>query len=182
MSRTVHQVNNCLVNYTMNGPTQVGRQVIWSQSFSSRSDMFMQQFLTSRSQSSSTCLLESWVRDARSTSIAHLLIPTAKIGHAFKDALGTSSGEFEGKMGAIKNLKIKILESAQAAFQQKTFVKFDGLSFSSPLSAKLIMGHCRGARNDQHGGGRPTSCIEDTTSHSAVHGGYCQTDETEEPG
>ncbi|KAH7400088.1 hypothetical protein BKA64DRAFT_707768 [Cadophora sp. MPI-SDFR-AT-0126] len=49
----------------------------------------------------------------------------AKIGHAFKDALGTSSGEFEGKMGSIKTLKIKILESAQAAFQQKTFVKFD---------------------------------------------------------
>ncbi|KAH6690215.1 hypothetical protein BKA61DRAFT_286666 [Leptodontidium sp. MPI-SDFR-AT-0119] len=49
----------------------------------------------------------------------------AKIGHAFKDALGTSSGEFEGKMGSIKTLKSKILESAQAAFQQKTFVKFD---------------------------------------------------------
>ncbi len=61
-----------------------------------------------------------------------LLTSIAKIGHAFKDALGTSSGEFEGKMGAIKNLKIKILESAQAAFQQKTFVKFDGLSFLSP--------------------------------------------------
>lgn len=41
--------------------------------------------------------------------------------------MGTGMSEFEGKMGAIKTLKVKILESAQSAFQQKTFVKFDGL-------------------------------------------------------
>lgn len=53
-----------------------------------------------------------------------LTIP-ARIGHAIKDALGSSSEEFEGKMSSIRALKTKILESAQAAFQQKTFVKFD---------------------------------------------------------
>ena len=67
---------------------------------------------------------------------------TAKIGHAIKDALGSSSAEFEGKMSAIRTLKGKILESAQSAFQQKTFLKFDRQYFGplhySPRNSMLI--------------------------------------------
>ena len=89
--------------------------------------MYMLLFWIFHSQSSSIYLLESWVGISQSIhSLEKLLTQIAKIGHAFKDALGTSSGEFEGNMGSIKTLKVKILESAQAAFQQKTFVKFDG--------------------------------------------------------
>lgn len=58
-------------------------------------------------------------------SYFRVLISVAKFGHAIKDALGSSSNEFEGKMDAIRTLKVKILEAAQPAFQQKTFVKFD---------------------------------------------------------
>ncbi len=47
----------------------------------------------------------------------------AKVGHAFKDMFGADLPEFEGKMGAIQALKVKILEASQGAFQEKTFEK-----------------------------------------------------------
>lgn len=50
-------------------------------------------------------------------------------------------------MGSIKTLKSKILESAQAAFQQKTFVKFDGMNSQSKLNIKMLMMIFRGTRD-----------------------------------
>jgi hypothetical protein len=47
--------------------------------------------------------------------------------HGFKDFIGKNTAEFESKRNAINILKEKILESAQAAFQQKTFIKFNGM-------------------------------------------------------
>jgi hypothetical protein len=47
--------------------------------------------------------------------------------HSFKDIIGKNTAEFEGKRNAINILKDKILESAQAAFQQKTFIQFNGM-------------------------------------------------------
>jgi len=47
----------------------------------------------------------------------------AKVGHAIKDMFGADLPEFEGKMGNIQALKVKILESSQGAFQEKTFEK-----------------------------------------------------------
>lgn len=52
----------------------------------------------------------------------------AKIGHALKDMFGAEMPEFEGKMGTIQTLKVKILESSQGAFQEKTFEKLGGVS------------------------------------------------------
>ena len=52
----------------------------------------------------------------------------AKITHAVKDIFGTELPEFEGKMGTMKSLKVKILESSQGAFQEKTFEKLGGVS------------------------------------------------------
>ncbi|KAL8688974.1 MAG: hypothetical protein Q9218_005244 [Villophora microphyllina] len=52
----------------------------------------------------------------------------AKIGHAIKDMFGAELPEFQGKMEAIQILKLKILESSQAAFQKKTFDKLEGVS------------------------------------------------------
>ncbi|KAL8820486.1 MAG: hypothetical protein Q9191_007508 [Dirinaria sp. TL-2023a] len=52
----------------------------------------------------------------------------AKITHAIKDAFGANLPEFDGKMGTIKTLKVKILESSQGAFQEKTFEKLGGVS------------------------------------------------------
>ena len=52
----------------------------------------------------------------------------AKIGHAIRDAFGAELPEFEGKMGTIQSLKVKILESSQGAFQEKTFEKLGGVS------------------------------------------------------
>ena len=40
-------------------------------------------------------------------------------------------------MGTIKGLKAKILEAANAAFQNKTFIKFDGRSLFLGLVANL---------------------------------------------
>ena len=52
----------------------------------------------------------------------------AKITHAVKDMFGAELPEFEGKMGTIQSLKVKILESSQGAFQEKTFEKLGGVS------------------------------------------------------
>jgi hypothetical protein len=51
-------------------------------------------------------------------------------------------------MSTIKGLKEKILEAANAAFQNKTFVKFDGRSLFLVLIPNLYAkGYFRGARS-----------------------------------
>ncbi len=54
----------------------------------------------------------------------------AKVGHAIKDMFGADLPEFEGKMGAIQALKVKILEASQGAFQKNTFEKLDNVKAS----------------------------------------------------
>ena len=52
----------------------------------------------------------------------------AKVGHAIKDMFGADLPEFEGKMGTIQALKVKILDASQGAFQEKTFEKLQDVT------------------------------------------------------
>ncbi|KAI9774482.1 MAG: hypothetical protein M1839_001715 [Geoglossum umbratile] len=63
----------------------------------------------------------------------------AKVGRDIKDLFGADLPEFEGKMGTIQALKVKIIESSQGAFQEKTFDKLQDVTgtltnFSGTLS------------------------------------------------
>jgi len=49
-------------------------------------------------------------------------------------------------MSTIKGLKAKILEAANAAFQNKTFIKFDGMVFLFFVANIHAKGDLRGAR------------------------------------
>ena len=48
-----------------------------------------------------------------------------KLRHGFKDFFGVEVSKFQGKLDAISALKAKVLESSEAAFQAKTFQRFD---------------------------------------------------------
>ncbi|KAK3381218.1 ankyrin repeat-containing domain protein [Podospora didyma] len=59
----------------------------------------------------------------------HLTAGTlTRIKHGFKDFFGISKDKFVGKLAAIAELKKKIVEGSQAAFQDKTLTQLDGVS------------------------------------------------------
>ncbi|KAK3316841.1 ankyrin repeat-containing domain protein [Apodospora peruviana] len=59
----------------------------------------------------------------------HLTAGTlGRIKHGFKDFFGTSMDKFKGKLSTISELKRKIVEGSQAAFQDKTLTQLEGVS------------------------------------------------------
>ncbi|KAK3935765.1 ankyrin repeat-containing domain protein [Diplogelasinospora grovesii] len=51
----------------------------------------------------------------------------ARLRHGFKDFFGLNKGKFEAKLSTIAELKRKILEESQAAFQDKALHQFEGV-------------------------------------------------------
>ncbi|KAI9685134.1 MAG: hypothetical protein M1822_004721 [Bathelium mastoideum] len=51
----------------------------------------------------------------------------AKLRHGFKDFFGAEASKFQAKIDAIGDLKKKVLEATDGAFQGKTFQRFDDL-------------------------------------------------------
>lgn len=59
----------------------------------------------------------------------HLTAGTlTRIKHGFKDLLGTSKSKFESKLSTIAELKRKILEESQGAFQDRTLTQLEGVA------------------------------------------------------
>ncbi|KAM7196764.1 ankyrin-3 [Naviculisporaceae sp. PSN 640] len=59
----------------------------------------------------------------------HLTAGTlTRIKHGFKDFIGTSKNKFEGRLATIAELKKKIVEGSQGAFQDKTLTQLEGMS------------------------------------------------------
>jgi hypothetical protein len=52
----------------------------------------------------------------------------ARIRHGIKDFYGGNKGKFEGKLAVVAELKVKILEESQAAFQDRTLTQLEGVS------------------------------------------------------
>ncbi|KAK0616888.1 ankyrin repeat-containing domain protein [Immersiella caudata] len=52
----------------------------------------------------------------------------ARIRHGIKDFYGGNKGKFEGKLAVVAELKVKILEESQAAFQDKTLTQLEGVA------------------------------------------------------
>ncbi|KAK0644158.1 ankyrin repeat-containing domain protein [Cercophora newfieldiana] len=52
----------------------------------------------------------------------------ARIRHGIKDFYGGNKGKFEGKLAVVAELKGKILEESQAAFQDRTLTQLEGVS------------------------------------------------------
>ena len=50
-----------------------------------------------------------------------------KMRHAFKDMFGAEVPKFQARLGAIQGKKKEILEASEAAFQEKTFQKLEGV-------------------------------------------------------
>ncbi|KAM7211429.1 ankyrin-3 [Rhypophila decipiens] len=59
----------------------------------------------------------------------HLTAGTlTRFKHGFKDFFGSSKNKFEGKLNTIAELKKKIVEGSQGAFQDKTLTQLEGMS------------------------------------------------------
>ncbi|KAK5653004.1 hypothetical protein OQA88_9290 [Cercophora sp. LCS_1] len=74
----------------------------------------------------------------------HLTAGTlTRFKHGFKDLIGTSKNKFESKLGTIAELKKKILEESQGAFQDKTLTQLEGVA--------NVLGDIAGAVNSIQG-------------------------------
>jgi hypothetical protein len=85
------------------------------------------------------------------------------------------------KMGAIRSLKAKIIESGQTAFQQKTFSKFEGLCSLAIFHEQHISDiKFRSSRDSKARGRIPRRFAQSDSRLPALFGGPCQANQAEE--